>query len=133
VVYQGSGGPQHEFRPFVESHDESHCLESERVVYYIDLDFQMEILLCKEASMDRRHTGKWLLLPAVLIALMVVPSAYAQETTAGFQGTIKDPSGAVIAGATVEVSSPALIGARRVQTDAAGNYRLAALPRASTS
>jgi outer membrane receptor protein involved in Fe transport len=78
--------------------------------------------------MYRSHTGKWLLLPVVLMALLVLPCAFAQETTTGFQGTIKDPSGAVIAGATVEVSGPALIGTRKVQTDAAGNYRFAALP-----
>lgn len=78
--------------------------------------------------MFRRHTETWLLLPLVLIALMVLPSAYAQETTAGLQGTVKDPSGAVIANATIEVSGPALIGTRKVQTDEAGTYRFAALP-----
>ncbi len=63
-----------------------------------------------------------------VVALLAVPSAFAQETTAGLQGTVKDPSGAVVANATVEVASPALIGIRKVQTDAAGNYRFAALP-----
>src|SRR5207248_546192 len=53
---------------------------------------------------------------------------WAQETTAGIQGVVKDPSGAVIGDATVEVSSPGLIGTRKAQTDAAGAYRLAALP-----
>src|SRR5437763_7991202 len=56
------------------------------------------------------------------------PSLWAQETTAGIQGVVKDPSGAVIGDATVEVSSPGLIGTRKAQTDAAGAYRLAALP-----
>ena len=77
--------------------------------------------------MYRRHTEKWLVL-VVLIALLVLPCAFAQETTAGFQGTIKDPSGAVITGAAIEVSGPALLGTRKVQTDDAGNYRFAALP-----
>lgn len=54
--------------------------------------------------------------------------ALAQETTAGLQGTVKDPSGAVVAAAPVEVSSPALIGTRKTQTDDGGNYRFAALP-----
>ncbi len=58
----------------------------------------------------------------------VSPSAYAQETTAGIQGTVKDASGGAVAGATVEVSSPALIGgARKLQTDGSGNYRFATL------
>jgi len=74
------------------------------------------------------HTGKRLLLPVVLIALLVLPCASAQETTAGFQGTVKDPSGAVITGATIEVSGPQLIGTRQAQTDNGGNYRFAALP-----
>ncbi|HZT38414.1 MAG TPA: TonB-dependent receptor [Bryobacteraceae bacterium] len=62
------------------------------------------------------------------IALLTAPAVVAQETTAGLQGTVKDPSGAVVSNATVEVSSPALIGVRKVQTDAAGTYRFAALP-----
>jgi hypothetical protein len=78
--------------------------------------------------MYRHQTGKWLLLPVVLIALLVLPCALAQETTAGLQGTVKDSSGGVVTNATVEVSGPALIGTRRVQTDDAGNYRFAALP-----
>jgi hypothetical protein len=77
--------------------------------------------------MYRPHTGKRLLLPVVLIAFLILPCAFAQETTAGLQGSVKDPSGAVVANATVEVSSPALIGSRKVQTDAAGNYRISAL------
>lgn len=63
-----------------------------------------------------------------VVALLAAPSVFPQETTAGLQGTVKDPSGAVVANATVEVASPALIGIRKVQTDAAGNYRFAALP-----
>jgi hypothetical protein len=56
--------------------------------------------------MQRPYKGKWLLLPVVLIALLVSPSVFAQETTAGLQGTVKDPSGASVANATVEVSGP---------------------------
>jgi outer membrane receptor protein involved in Fe transport len=69
-----------------------------------------------------------IILTEVLILLLVLPGAFAQETTAGVQGTVKDSSGAVIAKATVEIASPSLIGTRRVQTDGAGNYRFAALP-----
>jgi outer membrane receptor protein involved in Fe transport len=66
-------------------------------------------------------------LPAVLAALAILPSALAQEITAGVQGSVKDPSNAAIANATVEVASPALIGTRKVVTDAAGAYRITAL------
>src|ERR1035437_4657164 len=81
--------------------------------------------------MQRPYTGKWLLLPVVLIALLVSPCVFAQETTAGLQGTVKDPSGASVASATVEISGPALIGTKKVQTDDSGSYRFAALPSGS--
>src|ERR1035437_434839 len=78
--------------------------------------------------MQRPYTGKWLLLPVVLIALLVSPSVFAQETTAGLQGTVKDPSGASVANANVEVSGPSLIGTRKMKTGDAGEYRVTALP-----
>ncbi len=61
-------------------------------------------------------------------ALLIPAIAFAQETTAGIQGNIKDPSGAVVSGATVEVSGPALIGKKTGTTDAGGYYRFANLP-----
>src|SRR5882724_8566710 len=62
------------------------------------------------------------------LAWTMMPAAFAQETTAGIQGYVKDQSGAVIAGAAVEVSSPALIGEKKLQTDQSGYYRFANLP-----
>ncbi len=69
-----------------------------------------------------------LLFLSSLAILLILPLAFSQETTAGFQGVVKDPSGAVVAGATLEISSPALIGTRKTTTDTGGNYRFAALP-----
>ena len=74
------------------------------------------------------YKGKSLLLPVVLIALMMSSSVFGQETTAGVQGVVKDPSGASVANATVEVTSPALISNRRVKTDDTGAYRITQLP-----
>ncbi|MGA8729531.1 MAG: carboxypeptidase regulatory-like domain-containing protein [Terracidiphilus sp.] len=76
------------------------------------------------------------LLFAVALALgLTLPvlqqAAYSQETTAGLQGTIKDPSGAVVPGATVTVTTPTLVGNKEVVTDAAGYYRFANLPPGS--
>ncbi len=77
--------------------------------------------------MFRLDKRMWFLLPLALIALTIAPLALAQETTAGIQGTVRDATGGVVAGATVEVSGPALIGTRKVTTDDGGNYRIAAL------
>ena len=78
--------------------------------------------------MQRPYKGKFLLLPVVLMALMVSPSVFAQETTAGLQGVVRDPSGASVANATVELTGSSLIGTKKVQTDDLGTYRFAALP-----
>src|SRR6516164_4469930 len=63
-----------------------------------------------------------------LLALAMMPCAMAQETTAGLQGTVKDPSGGAIAKANVEVASPALIGLKRAVTDSVGAFRFINLP-----
>src|SRR5258707_565847 len=51
---------------------------------------------------------------------------WAQSTTTGaIAGIVKDTSGAVLPGVTVEASSPALIEkTRSVATDAQGNYKI---------
>src|SRR5258708_35996604 len=81
--------------------------------------------------MQRPYKGKWILIPLVLIALLVSPCVFAQETTAGLQGTVKDPSGASIANANIEISGVSLIGIRKAKTDDAGGYRVTALPPGS--
>src|SRR5262245_29652763 len=55
-------------------------------------------------------------------------TTFAQETTAGIQGTVKDAQGGVIPAATVGVTSPALIGKKSVSTDAGGFYHIEQLP-----
>src|SRR5262245_26923827 len=63
-----------------------------------------------------------------LIGILLIPAVFGQENTAGVQGIVKDPSGAVIANAQIEVFGPNLIGTRKVKTDEAGAYRVSALP-----
>src|SRR5215471_18653099 len=77
---------------------------------------------------NRLHASRWGVAALMAAALLLVPDAPAQETTAGIQGSVKDPSGSAVPGATVEVTSPSLIGVRKVQTDSLGEYRLSALP-----
>jgi hypothetical protein len=73
----------------------------------------------------RFKTFCWLLAVAMICTL---PLAFAQETTGGLQGTVKDPSGAVVAGAHVEVTSPTLVGNKALNTDSSGSYHFANLP-----
>ena len=68
----------------------------------------------------------WLLVAAVLIVTNC--ALFAQETTGGIQGTVKDTSGAVVAGAHVVVKSPALAGDKTADTESTGYYRFANLP-----
>src|SRR5690242_13132423 len=68
---------------------------------------------------------------SLVALLMFTISAFAQETTAGLQGTVKDPSGALVANAQVTVTGTTLIGDKSVKTDSAGYYRFANLPPGS--
>src|SRR5262249_33980393 len=72
--------------------------------------------------------GKKIFFSLLACVLVLSLAAFAQETTGGIQGTVKDPQGAVVVGATVEVSGPALIGKKEVKTDSGGYYRFAELP-----
>ena len=65
---------------------------------------------------------------AVAAAIALLPAAaFAQEGT--IAGTVRDSSGAVMPGVTVEVTSPALIEkVRSATTDQNGQYRIPALP-----
>jgi hypothetical protein len=63
-----------------------------------------------------------------VLALLWAAPAFAQEQTGGLTGVVKDASGAVLPGVTVEVRSPSVIGANTAVTDAQGVYRFPALP-----
>jgi hypothetical protein len=63
------------------------------------------------------------LVPALL--LLAVPSIAFAQASASIAGTVRDSSGAVLPGVTVEASSPALIEKTRAAvTDRAGQYRI---------
>lgn len=64
----------------------------------------------------------------MLALCIVTPVALGQETTAGLQGYVRDQSGGSVPNATVEMTSPALIGTKKTQTDSAGYYRFTNLP-----
>ncbi|MGA8438558.1 MAG: TonB-dependent receptor [Candidatus Sulfotelmatobacter sp.] len=68
------------------------------------------------------------LFAAYVFSLLLVTNVVAQETTGGLQGTVKDPSGAVISKAAVELTSTSLVGEKSLETDNSGYYRFANLP-----
>jgi hypothetical protein len=71
------------------------------------------------------RTAKSLILPAVLLLVPVTVEAQQASIT----GVVKDVSGAVLPGVTVEASSPILIEkARSAVTDGTGQYRIVSLP-----
>src|SRR5688500_15765950 len=62
----------------------------------------------------------------IVCAVLLPALAHAQATLAG---TVRDTSGAVMPGVTVEASSPALIEkVRAAVSDGSGQYRIAELP-----
>jgi hypothetical protein len=63
----------------------------------------------------------------ILLGLMMCAAASAQ--TGSITGTVKDPSGAAIAGATVMVASPERGISRTMQTNSTGEYNESALPQ----
>ncbi len=60
--------------------------------------------------------------------LLLVANVFAQETTAGIQGTVRDASGAVVGGAHVVVRGTTLAGDKSLDSESTGYYRFANLP-----
>ena len=65
---------------------------------------------------------------AVLTLLLCAPHAAAQISNATLIGTVKDATGAVVAGAKVEAKNAATGAARNTTTDNAGEYSIPSLP-----
>ena len=74
--------------------------------------------------MNTRTRGTWLLAAALLLSA----SAASAQTTGRIIGSLKDAQGAVLPGATVTVSSPALQGAQTQVTDQDGAFRFLSIP-----
>src|SRR4029453_6155625 len=64
---------------------------------------------------------------AIIICSLLTPSALAQSTAA-IQGTVTDPSGAVVPNARITVRNTSTGIERTTQTDESGIYQIAALP-----
>jgi hypothetical protein len=70
----------------------------------------------------------WWQLTLAGMLLLVSVGMLAQETTGGLQGTVKDPSGAVVAHAHVVVTADSLVGDKAADSDGSGYFRFANLP-----
>src|SRR5947208_4032082 len=81
----------------------------------------------REDSMNK-FRGWFFTLIQIGALLLLTTTVFAQETTAGLQGTVKDPSGAVVPNATVVVTADTLVGHKTLKTDGNGYYRFANLP-----
>jgi hypothetical protein len=77
--------------------------------------------------MSRLHKRGMFVL-SLFSVLLLISAVFAQETTGGLQGTVKDPSGAVVAKASVTVTGTTLVGSKALETDSSGYYRFANLP-----
>ncbi len=65
----------------------------------------------------------------LLLVLLAAPAPLFAQQLGTMAGVVKDPSGAVLPGVTVEVTSPALIEKLRTAvTDGSGQYRIVNLP-----
>ena len=64
----------------------------------------------------------------LFVVFVLTSAVFAQETTGGLQGTVKDPSGAVVSKAKVELTGTSLVGSKALETDGSGYYRFANLP-----
>lgn len=78
--------------------------------------------------MQTRSFFRLVTLLAIVALLLSGVAIFAQETTGGLQGTVKDASGAVVAGAHIELKGSALVGSKSLDTDSGGYYRFANLP-----
>ncbi|HEY3886888.1 MAG TPA: carboxypeptidase-like regulatory domain-containing protein, partial [Vicinamibacterales bacterium] len=79
--------------------------------------------------MAKRHALVAILLMSAASLAAFPAAADAQTNTSAIAGVVKDPSGAVLPGVTVEAASPALIErVRDVVTDGQGLYKIVDLP-----
>jgi hypothetical protein len=74
-----------------------------------------------------RRSASWILYPAVCIVLLAA-GAQAQQATALITGTVKDPSGAVVAGAKVTLRNSNTNIARSIPTNKDGYYSFTLVP-----
>ena len=81
-----------------------------------------------KAKLGRNSSWPIVLFLTLLMLHLLSSGATAQTTTSTIEGTVKDPRGAVVAGAQIKASSPSLATERTTTSDENGFYRITALP-----
>src|ERR1700738_1466862 len=80
-------------------------------------------LCCIQPTFPRKHAPAQLHVFFLLFSLVVsTGSSFAQSTFGAFVGTVKDPQGATIAGATVKLINVGTSTARETITSSTGQY-----------
>jgi hypothetical protein len=64
----------------------------------------------------------------LVVLLMTTAHVYSQSRIGSIQGTVKDPTGALIANAKVTISQPVTGYSQTIQTDAQGTFKLLNVP-----
>src|SRR5262249_46172471 len=86
------------------------------------------VRLCRSSSVDQ-DARVAVATSSLVLAVLVAATASAQTATGGLRGFVKDDTGAVLVGVTVEAASPVRIGGAAVDvSDAQGLYRFENLP-----
>jgi hypothetical protein len=89
-------------------------------------EFSLDSFYWKKSCFRKAGATSILALATLIIgsATLPTPAAFAQatNTSGSIQGTITDPSGAVLAGATVTITSSGTAAAQTLTTDSAGFY-----------
>src|SRR3984957_12914185 len=79
---------------------------------------------CMGVGMSRKFTASFAILATLFFSLMAGVVAHAQVTGATLSGTVSDPTGGVVANATVSAVNSATATNREVMTDSAGLYTI---------
>jgi hypothetical protein len=88
------------------------------------------VMILKHTTISKRHGSRFLLLAMVAFAIaLLTASLHAQTDTAQIQGSVSDPTGAAIPGATITVTNLDTGAAQTVKSDDAGNFTVSALVR----
>src|SRR6266508_3736307 len=65
---------------------------------------------------------------SLVVTLMLCSSAMAQNRVGTVQGTVKDPNGALVSGATVTITQPVTGYHQTAQTNSDGSFKLVNVP-----